>query len=123
MRMLPGWLNPALAIPAVHKTRPIPTRSDAPRRPTRRYLSLRLGFEVELVDNEDVGLLIGFIPLNSQRPASRRKTGKVTPLLLLQTHVQLLAGLSPLSKVADIPLDRRLSRRRDSNPCFARPTR
>src|ERR1700730_7756804 len=87
MRMLPGWLNPlpALAIAPAYKTRPIPTRSDAPRRPMRRYLPLRLGFEVELVDNKDVGPLIDFISVKLQRFMPQRHTGKVTPLLLLRT--------------------------------------
>jgi hypothetical protein len=46
----------------VHNTRPIPNRRDAPSRPMLRYLSLRLGFEVESVNNDGVGLLIGVIP-------------------------------------------------------------
>ncbi len=44
-----------------------------------------MGFDVEVLNNDAVGLLIGFIPVELQRFAPQRHTGKVTPLLLLQT--------------------------------------
>jgi len=46
--------------------------------------SFVLRFDVEVVNNDAVGLLIGFIPAQLQRSAPQRHTGKVTPLLLLR---------------------------------------
>jgi hypothetical protein len=43
-----------------------------------------LGFDVEVVNDDAVALLIDFISLKLQRSAPQRHTGKVTPLLLLR---------------------------------------
>ena len=48
-------------------------------------VSFVLGFDVEVVNNDAVGLLIGFIPMKLQRSAPQRHIGKVTLLLLLRT--------------------------------------
>jgi hypothetical protein len=48
-------------------------------------ISFVLGFDVEVVNNDAVGMLIGFISIELQRSAPQRHTGKVTPSLLLRT--------------------------------------
>src|SRR5437588_3191491 len=69
--------NPAPMVPA-------PTASDLPKKERRLrepfdrsiVVSFTLGLEVEVVDNGALGLLIGFMPVGSQRFGSRAASEK-----------------------------------------------
>jgi len=45
-------------------------------------VSFVLGFDGEVLNNDAVGLLIDFTPIELQRSLPQRHTGRVTPLLL-----------------------------------------
>jgi hypothetical protein len=63
---------------------PAPTASDLPKKERRLrkpfdcliVVSLILGFEVEVLDNGALGVLIGFMPVESQRFGSRAASEK-----------------------------------------------
>jgi len=45
-------------------------------------VSFVLGFDGEVLNNDAVGLLVDFTPIELQRSLPQRHTGRVTPLLL-----------------------------------------